>query len=143
MVMLSLLAVPVLAAIAVEDIRDHRIRNRHLLVLSLAVSVVVGVGVVGDGVGVLGKAALGACLAAGPLVVAGLAQPNRMGGGDVKLAAVVGVLLGAIQPWFSVAAIGAALFLTLLAAQIRRLSNPPLAPGLATATFGALIYAMT
>jgi leader peptidase (prepilin peptidase)/N-methyltransferase len=139
MAMISLLAVPVLVVIAVEDLRHHRIRNRHVLVLAAAVAVVVGVGAVAEGGGLFQKAALGACLAAAPLLVAALTQPTRMGGGDVKLAAVLGALLGAIELWLSVAAVGAALVLALVAAQTRVLARVPLAPGLVTMAVAAVV----
>lgn len=132
----ALAAAPLLALIALSDLRYHRIRNRDIAALAaitaatvLAVAVPVGVGVVGDAVA-------GAVLAASPLVAAWVVQPGRMGGGDVKLAALVGALLGPLDLWLAVAAVGAALTVTLVAA---RRGPAPLAPAFVGAALLAVV----
>lgn len=143
MLITALAAAPVLALIALEDVRHHRIRNRHLLILGAVVAAGLGTVAVADGRGVLVGALLGAALAACPLVVAALVQPLRMGGGDIKFALVVGALLGAIDPLLSVAAIGTALALTLVVLGLRRGAHGPLAPGLVACTLIALAAGVT
>lgn len=125
-----------LALIALSDLRHHRIRNRDIAALTvitaatvLAVAVPVGVGLVGDAV-------VGAALAASPLIAAWVVQPARMGGGDVKLAALLGALLGPLDLWLAIAAVGAALTGTLVAA---RRGPAPLAPALIGAALLAVV----
>lgn len=124
-------AVPFLAVVAVDDFRNRRIRNRDVVVLAVVTGCVNATLAIGRGGDVLLQAALGACLAAAPLVVAALAQPARMGGGDVKLAAVVGGVLGPISPWLSLAAVAGALVLTLALMALRAIPHAPFAPALA------------
>lgn len=137
----ALAATPLLALIALGDLRHHRIRSRDLAVLT-AVSVVgLGAAAVAAGAGVLADAAVGAVLAALPLAVAWIVQPARMGGGDVKLAALLGALLGPLAFWLAVAAVGVALTVTLVAA---RREPAPLAPALVGATLLAVgVYVAT
>lgn len=122
---------PFLAVVAVDDFRRRRIRNRDIVVFTVVTGCVVATLAIDRGGHVLLQAALGACLAAAPLVVAALAQPARMGGGDVKLAAVVGGLLGPISPWLSLAAVAGALVLTLGLMVLRAVSHAPVAPAVA------------
>ncbi|MGH8985307.1 MAG: prepilin peptidase [Acidimicrobiia bacterium] len=124
-------AVPFLAVVAVDDFRRRRIRNRNVIVLAVVTGFVVATLVIDRGGDVALQAVLGGCLAAAPLVVAALVQPARMGGGDVKLAVVVGGLLGPISPWLSLAAIAGALVLTLALMALRSLPHAPVAPALA------------
>lgn len=134
-------AVPLLVLVAVEDLRHRRIRDRYVLLLTVAAALSIAVAYVdGDQVVVL-PAVLGAAMAAVPLLVAALAQPSRMGGGDVKLAAAVGALLGPVSPWLSLAAIVGALVLALAVAAVRRAARMPLAPPLATMTIVSLLIA--
>lgn len=134
----ALAAAPLLVLIALEDVRHRRIRNRHLAVLSGLTAVGLGLVAATDGSGVLVRAALGAVLASLPLLVAALLQPSRMGGGDIKLAVVVGALLGGIHPLLSLAAVGSALAFTLVVLALRSGVRGPLAPGLAACTLVAL-----
>lgn len=135
-------AVPVLAVIAVDDLRHARVRNRDVLALAgLAGVTIVGLSI-DQGRGVVVGAAVGGAVAAAPLAVAAIAQPARMGGGDVKLAAVIGVLLGPISPWLSLATVAGALVLTLAVATLRGLAHAPLAPPLALAATALLLPAV-
>ena len=134
-------AVPLLVLVAVEDFRHRKIRNRHVLLLTVAAALSIAVAWVdGDQVVVL-PAVLGAAMAAVPLLVAALAHPGRMGGGDVKLAAAVGALLGPVSPWLSLAAIVGALVVALAVAAVRSAARVPLGPPLAISALVALLFA--
>lgn len=134
-------AVPLLVLVAVEDFRHRKIRNRHVLLLTVAAALSIAVAYVdGDQVVVL-PAVLGAAMAAVPLLVAALAHPGRMGGGDVKLAAAVGALLGPVSPWLSLAAIVGALVVALAVAAVRSAARVPLGPPLAISALVALLFA--
>lgn len=143
MVITALAAAPALVVIALEDVRKHRIRNRHLVVLGAVTAMGLGVLAANDGREVLVRAAIGSVLAALPLVLAAIAQPPRMGSGDIKLALIVGALLGGVDPLLSVAAVGAALVVTLAVLAIRRGVHGPLAPGLVACTLVTLAAGVT
>lgn len=135
----ALVATPLLAVIALGDLRHHRIRNRDIAALTAITAVGVVAGAAAAGAGVFADATLGAVLAALPLVAAWLVQPARMGGGDVKLAALVGAVLGPLDLWLAVAAVGAALTVTLVAA---RRGPAPLAPALVGAALLAVVVSV-
>lgn len=128
-----LAASPVLAAIALDDLRHHRIRNRSVILLAIVTMLLVGALAFTDDVDVLRRAAFGAFLAAAPLAITWLAQPGGIGGGDVKLAAVLGALVGATNPWMGLAVAGLALLLSIVGAIGLRQRRIALAPGLALA----------
>lgn len=134
-------AVPLLVLVAVEDFRHWQIRNRHVLLLTVVTALSVAVAYVDGDQAVVLRAVLGAAMAAIPLLAAALAHPGGMGGGDVKLAAAVGALLGPVSPWFSLATIVGALVLALAVAAVRRAARMPLAPPLATMTMVSLLIA--
>lgn len=136
------IAVPLLTVVAVEDLRYRRIRDRHVLLLAAAVAFAVAVRADAGDDGAVLRALLGSAIATLPLLTAALAQPSRMGGGDVKLAAAVGGLLGVVSPWLSLAAIAGALVVALAATVLRAVPTVPLAPALATATAVALLVAI-
>jgi leader peptidase (prepilin peptidase) / N-methyltransferase len=90
-VALGLAFVTTLLAVTVTDLEQRLIPNR-ILAVSAAVGVVIAA--VGDPASLPERAA--ACLGAGGiLLAAALAYPKGMGMGDVKLAAVMGIYLGA------------------------------------------------
>lgn len=72
MAITALAAALVLVLIALEDVRNHRIRNRHLAVLGAITAVGLGVVVANDGRAVLVRAVIGSVLAALPLALAAL-----------------------------------------------------------------------
>jgi leader peptidase (prepilin peptidase)/N-methyltransferase len=85
------------AALTIVDVADHRLPNRVLGPAFVIVAILLGVAAMmsGDWLALL-RAALGAAaMFAGYLLVA-LVSPTAMGMGDVKLAALIGLLLG----WF-------------------------------------------
>jgi leader peptidase (prepilin peptidase)/N-methyltransferase len=132
-------AAPLLAVVAVDDLRHRRIRNRDVGALAVVTAVVVAAFAIDQGGDVVGRAMLGATLAAVPLLVAAVMGPGRMGGGDVKLAAVIGALLGPVSPWLSLAAVAGALVLTLVGMTMRMARHAPLAPALAVSAVTALL----
>jgi len=143
MLILILATAPLLACIAVDDVAHHRIRNRHLAALATVTAAGLSYVAASAGADILVRAAVGAALAATPLVAAAWTQPSRMGGGDIKLAGLVGALLGAVDPWLSLAAVGAALGGTLVVLGLRRAADGPLAPGLAAGAVVALALHVT
>lgn len=129
----TLVAAPILAAIAIDDLRHHRIRNHYVLALTAATATVVLVAALdGDGM-VIGRAALGAALGSAPLAAAWITQPGRVGGGDVKLAAALGALVGSANPWLAVAVVAVGLTASLAIAMAVRSQRVPLAPTLTVA----------
>lgn len=134
----ALAAAPLLAVIALRDLRHHRIRNQDLAALAAVTAAALAATAISGGAAVLVRAALGAVLMAVPLLAAWIARPARMGGGDVKLAALLGALLGLLDPRLGVAAVGGALVVALVAA---RKGPAPLAPALVTAAlFAAIVF---
>jgi leader peptidase (prepilin peptidase) / N-methyltransferase len=90
-VVLGLAFVTTLLAVTVTDLEQRLIPNR-ILAVSAAVGVMIAA--IGDPASLPERA--GACLGAGGiLLAAALAYPKGMGMGDVKLAAVMGIYLGA------------------------------------------------
>jgi leader peptidase (prepilin peptidase) / N-methyltransferase len=129
----AIAATPLLAVIAVEDLRHHRIRNRHVLALAALAAGSVAIAAAGGDRAMAGHAAVGALLGAAPLAAVWALQPGRIGGGDVKLAATLGALVGAINPWMAAAVIGMALAGSLVAALVLRTQRVALAPGMSVA----------
>jgi leader peptidase (prepilin peptidase) / N-methyltransferase len=129
----TIAAAPILAAIAIEDLRHHRIRNHCVLALAAVTAAVVLVAVIdGDGK-VVGRATLGAVLASAPLAAAWITQPGRVGGGDVKLAAALGALVGTASAWLAIAVVALGLTVSLFCAVAFRRQRVPLAPALTAA----------
>lgn len=89
MPLLRAAACGVLVAIALADGRSRVIPNRLNLALAL-----VGALYAALGGAPLGGALLGAACVAGPMLLLCLAMPGAFGGGDIKLAAAAGLLLG-------------------------------------------------
>ena len=130
----AIAAAPLLAVMAVEDLRDHRIRNHYLLALAAVVAGSVVIAAAGGESAMAGRAALGAALGSAPLAAVWVTQPGRIGGGDVKLAAAIGALVAAVNPWMAVAVVGIALAGSLIAALVLRSQRVALAPGMSVAT---------
>ena len=83
-----------LVTVTVTDLRRRVIPNRVILgagLLGLALALV-------EGPGPLASAVASAALVSGPLFVAALIRPEGMGMGDVKLVALIGLLMG-WQAW--------------------------------------------
>lgn len=124
---------PILAVIAIDDLRYHRIRNHYVLALAAVTATVALFTALDGGWAVVGRAPLGAVFASAPLAAAWVTQPGRVGGGDVKLAAVLGALVGTASPWLAVVMVALGLTASLLCAVAIRCQRFPLAPPLSVA----------
>lgn len=125
-----LIAILPLIAAAVVDIRTRRLPDR--LLASSAV-IAVAVALLSDA---MAGAAVGALVFCLPLLIAHLIDPNGLGFGDVKLAAVLGIILGAtdwrlVLPALALGCTGALVWA--LARRVRSLAfGPALLGGAAT-----------
>ena len=141
-----------LAALAVAataiDIAHHRLPDAIVLpsypiVLGLLVVALLGPGSAGD----LGRALLGgAAMFAGFFLLA-LINPSGMGGGDIKLAGVLGMLLGWVGWWAVLVGalgsffIGAIASVGLMAAgRVGRKGHIPFGPFMFIGTYIGLLY---
>ncbi len=88
---MGLVFVATLAAITLTDLERRIIPNRILLVSALAGIAIAAAADPGS----LPERAIAALAAGGGLLLAALVYPNGMGMGDVKLAALMGLYLGA------------------------------------------------
>jgi leader peptidase (prepilin peptidase)/N-methyltransferase len=89
-------AVAIVAAI--EDLRTHRLRDRHSAALAVfAVAGLVSAGAAGEAVPWL-DVVLGAAIYAGPWLAAHLISPGAIGFGDIKLSAAIDLYLGWLSP---------------------------------------------
>jgi len=135
----AIAAAPLLAVIAVEDLRHHRIRNRYVLPLAAVVVGWAAIAAIGGDSGIAGRAAMGAVLGSAPLATVWVMQPGRIGGGDVKLAATLGALVGTAHPLLAVAAVGLGLVGSLGIALATRRRRVPLGPALAVGAVVAIV----
>jgi leader peptidase (prepilin peptidase)/N-methyltransferase len=103
---MGLVFVATLAAVTLTDLERRIIPNRILLVSALAGIAIAAVADPGS----LPERGIAALAAGGGLLLAALAYPNGMGMGDVKLAALMGLYLGAaVAPALLVAFLAGAL----------------------------------
>jgi leader peptidase (prepilin peptidase)/N-methyltransferase len=127
--------VPLVHAAAV-DIRTRRLPDR-LLARSLVIVLAVIALRLGDG---LGSAAAGAVALALPLLLAHLVDPAGLGFGDVKLAGVLGTLVGLVDWRLAPLALGLACLVALLWVAVRRVRSlafgPPLVGAAAVTVIG-------
>jgi leader peptidase (prepilin peptidase)/N-methyltransferase len=87
---------PVAVLASAIDLRVHRIPDRLTVTATIALTAVVGVVALAAGdPAVVGRAATGAALFAGLLLVVHLVSPSGMGFGDVKLGVPLGLGVGA------------------------------------------------
>jgi len=135
----AIAAAPLLAAIAVEDLRHHRIHNRHVLALAAVVVGSAVIAAVGGDSAVAGRAAIGAVLGSTPLAAVWVMRAGHIGGGDIKLAATLGALVGAINPWLAVAVVGLGLVGSLATALAIRRQRVALGPGMVAGAFVAMV----
>lgn len=94
------------AVLSAVDIRSRRIPNRLLLPFGVAVFVLLAAAIAADwdGPSRLISTLGGAVAAFGLLLLLWLALPTGIGGGDVKLAPLVGAVLGFFGSWSAVLA---------------------------------------
>jgi leader peptidase (prepilin peptidase)/N-methyltransferase len=129
--------VPLVQAAAV-DIRTRRLPDR-LLARSLVMVLAVIVLRVGDG---LASAVAGAVALALPLLLAHLVDPSGLGFGDVKLAGVLGALVGLVDWRLAPLALGLACLAALAWVAVRRVRSlafgPPLVGAAALTVIGGV-----
>jgi len=135
----AIAAAPLLAVIAVEDLRYRRIRNRYVLALAAVVVGSVAIAAIGGDSAMAGRAAVGAFLGSAPLAIVWVTRPGRIGAGDVKLAATLGALVGAVNPLLAVATVGLGLVGSLGFALATRRQRVPLGPALVAGAVVALV----
>jgi leader peptidase (prepilin peptidase)/N-methyltransferase len=126
--------VPLVHAAAV-DIRTRRLPDR-LLARSFVVVLAVIAMRLGDG---LGSATAGAVALALPLLLAHLIDPAGLGFGDVKLAVLLGALVGLVDWRLAPVALGLACVASLAWAAIRHVRSLAFGPPLVGATALAFI----
>jgi leader peptidase (prepilin peptidase) / N-methyltransferase len=129
---------PLLVLIAFEDLRDRRIRNSYLGAAAVSVAAVAVVLMATFEQSVLLRAPAGAALAAAPLAVPWLLRPSGVGGGDVKLAVVVGSLVGLVHPYLALLVVAAGLLLTLTVVVLGKRRSAPFAPAFVLSTLAVL-----
>lgn len=116
------------------DLREHRIPNAWVLAaLASALAGIVSASMLGEASlpAALGDAAWGVVLSgAVGLAVIWIVAPRLIGGGDVKLLAVVGAALGSIDPRAALVAGGTAALVQLLASTGTGRRVLPFAPAL-------------
>jgi len=84
-----------LVALSVIDLQAHRLPDRIVLSsIALTAAALLGAALAGGGLDALVRAGIGAALGLGALLSIHLARPDAMGFGDVKLAALCGLILG-------------------------------------------------
>ena len=137
------MVVPTLCAlgyIAVHDARTGIISNRAVITVAglLAADLIVG-GSRADA----GAALLGAVAVTLPLAVAHLGAPMRMGGGDVKLGAVIGALVAAhTSPLVALGTLLAGLLAHVVVLTFRRAAHGPMAPALTASTSAVIVVSV-
>jgi leader peptidase (prepilin peptidase)/N-methyltransferase len=124
---------------ALTDARQRRIPN-ELVVAAAVPGLILALWAIGSGEpGGVGPMVQGVMFFGGPLFAIHLLEPAAMGFGDVKLAAVLGLTVGAIEPRLAIVALAVAALGTVLTGVVRRRSALPFAPGLVGGAATALI----
>ncbi len=88
-VVLQILLGCILIYIAIIDLKTHKITNRALIIL-----MIIGLGVTWQHPITIVERIVGTVLSGGPLLIISMIRSGAFGGGDIKLAAVAGALLG-------------------------------------------------
>ena len=133
--------------LSVIDIRHRIIPNRIVYPCLVAVPAYLGVAALADGGVRLRDALIGFLAYGGGLLIVALVSPRGMGMGDVKLAALIGMTLGAVGlPYAAVAAgagitLGGVVALGALVAGAGRKQALPFGPFLAAGAVIAVFFA--
>ncbi|HEX8581910.1 MAG TPA: prepilin peptidase [Acidimicrobiales bacterium] len=133
-----------LVAVTAVDLEHYRIPDRIVFpTLGMATAALVVAAVAGDGTGSLAGALAGAGLYFGMLFLPHLVYPRGMGFGDVKLALVLGLLLGWIDPYLVLLGLIAGCVLGVVAGlatvAVRRRREFPFGPALAASTIAVVL----
>jgi leader peptidase (prepilin peptidase) / N-methyltransferase len=133
-----------LVAVTAVDLEHYRIPDRIVFpTLGMATAALVVAAVAGDGTGSLGGALAGAALYFVMLFLPHLVYPKGMGFGDVKLALVLGLLLGWIDPYLVLLGLIAGCVLGVAAGlatvAVRRRREFPFGPALAASTVAVVL----
>lgn len=126
---------------ASNDLRTLRIPNRLVALGAAVVALTLGITSVAT-VSLVCPAIAGAALFAAPLFISHAKAPDRSGLGDVKLAAVLGLVSGAVYPTVALGALALAMLLGVAFSVFwrrRRRGGFPLAPALAVGTTVVLV----
>lgn len=126
--------VPLVHAAAI-DVRTRRLPDR-LLARSTVVLLTLAAVRLGDGAPAM---AAGAAAFALPLLLAHLLDPAGLGFGDVKLAVILGALIGLIDWRLAPVALGLACLASLAWAAVRRIGSLAFGPPLVGATVVAFV----
>ena len=140
---LAIAAIPAGMAIA-EDIRSQRLPNRLTAIIGLIGCLLATVEAISGRTGAISGGLLGAFLAALPLLVVHLLSRGRLGFGDVKFAAVLGLVAGVAHPLYAMMipmlAASAGMFGSILLGEGRRAFGPALGAGAVIALLAAPIW---
>jgi leader peptidase (prepilin peptidase)/N-methyltransferase len=128
----------VAAAAAAVDLRSGRLPDRIVALSAAPAVVAIAAAVIGgDGAGTVPAVLAGIVLFAGPLLAVHLVAPAAMGFGDVKQAAVLGAVLGLVDPRSTLVALCIATAGTAAVGLAARRPVMPLGPGLVAGAAGA------
>jgi leader peptidase (prepilin peptidase) / N-methyltransferase len=119
---------------AICDVRTARLPNRLIAMTALPAVLLVIIDVAHGERAAIGYVVGGSIVMALPIMMIHLMSPSAMGFGDVKLAAALGLPLGATDPRLSVSALCVASAVTGVAALATRRASLPLGPGLVAGT---------
>ncbi len=119
---------------AICDARIARLPNRLVVMTALPAVLLVIIDVGRGQTEALGYVVGGSIVMTLPILMIHLVSPSAMGFGDVKLAAALGLPLGATDPRLSVGALFIASAVTGVAALVTRRASLPLGPGLVVGT---------
>jgi leader peptidase (prepilin peptidase)/N-methyltransferase len=123
---------------AIVDVKERRLPN-ELVVLAAIPGLIFALWTIGSGqFAILGQMVQGVLLFAGPLFAIHLVEPTAMGYGDVKLAAALGLAVGAIEPRLALFSLAVAALGTVLVGFTRSRSTLPFGPGLVLGVAAAL-----
>ena len=128
---------------AAVDLRTRRLPNRIVAIGALVALAGVAGATASGTTGAVLAAGAGALGFAGPLFVAHLLSPLAIGFGDVKLAAVLGLAIGLVEPRLGLVALCVASGVTALAGLATRRNALPLGPGLVTGALTAVTIGPT
>jgi leader peptidase (prepilin peptidase) / N-methyltransferase len=126
-------ATALLVAAALVDVHDRRLPNT-IVVTAAATFVIVLVIEISQGTAVRpAHVALGSAVMSGPLLMLHLLSPPSMGFGDVKFAAILGAVVGAVDWQLTISALALAAGGTATVGILRRSRTIAFGPGLVAA----------